>query len=99
MNLDSHNLVSMQVAILQLLQQLKSGGVVTMTNTDPTGVHTFTSGTVNGFSPAPDGTFDSGVLMSGDSFEWIPENVGEVPYYCTATHLDDWNYHSTRSRS
>ena len=58
------------------------GGVVTMTNTDPTGVHTFTSGTVNGFSPAPDGTFDSGVLMSGDSFEWIPENVGEVPYYC-----------------
>jgi predicted secreted protein with PEFG-CTERM motif len=58
------------------------GDTVTMTNTDPTGVHTFTSGTVNGFSPAPDGTFDSGVLMSGDSFEWIPENAGEQPYYC-----------------
>jgi predicted secreted protein with PEFG-CTERM motif len=58
------------------------GGVVTMTNTDPTGVHTFTSGTVDGFTPSPDGTFDSSVLMSGDSFEWIPESAGEVPYYC-----------------
>ncbi|MBT5993856.1 MAG: hypothetical protein HOG69_05730, partial [Thaumarchaeota archaeon] len=29
------------------------GGVVTMTNTDPTGVHTFTSGTVDGFAPNP----------------------------------------------
>jgi predicted secreted protein with PEFG-CTERM motif len=58
------------------------GGVVTMTNTDPTGVHTFTSGTVNGFAPSPDGTFDSGVLMSGDAFEWIPTEAGEQPYYC-----------------
>ena len=58
------------------------GGVVTMTNTDPTGVHTFTSGTVDGFAPSPDGTFDSGVLMSGDAFEWIPTQAGEQPYYC-----------------
>ena len=58
------------------------GGVVTMTNTDPTGVHTFTSGTVNGFTPNPDGVFDSSVLMSGDAFEWVPEASGEVPYYC-----------------
>ena len=58
------------------------GGVLTMTNTDPTGVHTFTSGTVDGFAPSPDGTFDSSVLMSGDAFEWIPENAGEQPYYC-----------------
>ena len=58
------------------------GGVVTMTNTDPTGVHTFTSGTVNGFSPSPDGVFDTSVMMSGDSFEWMPENAGEQPYYC-----------------
>ena len=58
------------------------GGVVTMTNTDPTAVHTFTSGTVNGFAPSPDGTFDSGVLMYGDAFEWIPTEAGEVPYYC-----------------
>ena len=58
------------------------GGVVTMTNTDPTGVHTFTSGTIDGFSPAPDGTFDSSVLRSGNSFEWIPTQAGEQPYYC-----------------
>ena len=58
------------------------GGVVTMTNTDPTGVHTFTSGTVNGFTPSPDGTFDTGILMSGDSFEWTPTVPGEYPYYC-----------------
>ena len=58
------------------------GGVVTMTNTDPTGVHTFTSGTVNGFTPSPDGTFDTGVLMSGDAFEWSPTETGTVPYYC-----------------
>ena len=58
------------------------GGVVTMTNTDPTGVHTFTSGTVNGFTPSPDGTFDTGVLMSGDAFEWSPTEAGTYPYYC-----------------
>ena len=58
------------------------GGVVTMTNTDPTGVHTFTSGTVNGFTPSPDGTFDTGVLLSGDSFAWTPTVPGEYPYYC-----------------
>jgi plastocyanin len=58
------------------------GDVVTMKNTDPTGVHTFTSGTVNGFSPSPDGTFDSGVLMSGDAFEWMADVSGQVPYYC-----------------
>jgi len=58
------------------------GGVVTMTNTDPTGVHTFTSGTIDGFSPSPDLVFDSSVLRSGNSFEWIPTQAGEQPYYC-----------------
>ena len=58
------------------------GGVVTMTNTDTTGVHTFTSGTVDGFTPSPDGTFDTGVLVSGEAMEWTPDTVGEVPYYC-----------------
>ena len=58
------------------------GGVVTMTNTDPTGVHTFTSGTVDGFAPLPDLVFDSSVLRSGNSFEWIPTQAGEQPYYC-----------------
>ena len=60
------------------------GGVVTMTNTDPTGVHTFTSGTVNGFTPNPYGIFDSGILLSGESFEWTPVNTVDspIPYYC-----------------
>ena len=58
------------------------GDTIIMTNTDPTGVHTFTSGTVDGFTPSPDGTFDTGVLMSGDAFEWTPTASGEYPYYC-----------------
>ena len=58
------------------------GDTIIMSNTDPTGVHTFTSGTVNGFTPSPDGTFDTGVLMSGDAFEWTPTASGEYPYYC-----------------
>ena len=53
-----------------------------MTNTDPTAVHSFTSGTVDGFAPSPDGVFDTGVLMYGDAFEWIPTEAGEQPYYC-----------------
>jgi len=58
------------------------GDKIIMTNADSTGVHTFTSGTVNGFTPNPDGIFDTGVLMSGDSFEWTPLSSGEYPYYC-----------------
>ena len=60
------------------------GHIVTMTNTDETGIHTFTSGTVDGFAPSPDGIFDSGMLMKpGDSFEYSADTVGEFPYYCT----------------
>jgi len=60
------------------------GGVVTMTNTDSTGIHTFTSGTVDGFAPSPDGIFDSGMLMKpGDSFDYNADTVGEFPYYCS----------------
>ena len=58
------------------------GDTIIMTNTDPTGVHTFTSGTVDGFAPSPSGIFDTGVLMSGDSFAWTPTEAGTVPYYC-----------------
>jgi len=58
------------------------GDKIIMTNTDSTGIHSFTSGTVNGFTPSPDGTFDTGVLMSGDSFAWTPTVPGEYPYYC-----------------
>jgi plastocyanin len=58
------------------------GDTIVMNNTDPTGVHTYTSGTVDGFTPSPDGTFDTGVLMSGESFAWTPTASGEYPYYC-----------------
>lgn len=58
------------------------GGVVTMTNTD-TIIHTYTSGTVDGYPPSPDKKFDSDILNPDQSFEWIPDTAGEYPYYCT----------------
>jgi len=63
---------------------VKVGHVVTMTNTDSAGIHTFTSGTVDEFTPSPDGIFDSGMLMKpGDSFDYNADTAGEFPYYCT----------------
>jgi len=59
------------------------GGIVTMTNTDSAGIHTFTAGTVDSFTPTPSDVFDSGILNTGDSFEYTPDTVGEIPYYCT----------------
>ena len=59
------------------------GGVVTMTNNDPTGSpHSFTAGTIDGFAQAPSGEFDSGILMADESLEWTPTEAGTVPYYC-----------------
>ena len=57
------------------------GDVVTMINSDSV-AHSFTAGTVDGFSPSPSGTFDTGIMSADDSFEWNPENSGEIPYYC-----------------
>lgn len=62
---------------------VKSGSVVTMINTDETGVHTFTSGTVDGQTPIPNGMFDSQVLMPGDSYEHKFSQKGTYDYYCT----------------
>ncbi|MDC0883851.1 PEFG-CTERM sorting domain-containing protein [Nitrosopumilus sp.] len=59
------------------------GGVVTMTNNDPTGSpHSFTAGTIDGFAQAPSGEFDSGIIMADDFIEWTPTEAGTVPYYC-----------------
>ena len=58
------------------------GGVVTMTNADEAGIHTYTSGTVDGFAATADETFDSGILQFGDSFEYTADTAGEFPYYC-----------------
>ncbi|MEK0349139.1 MAG: PEFG-CTERM domain-containing protein, partial [Nitrosopumilus sp.] len=53
------------------------GHIVTMTNTDSTGIHTFTSGTVDGFAASPDDIFDSGILNPGDSWDYSADTVGE----------------------
>ena len=59
------------------------GDVVTMANSDSTAaMHSFTAGSVDGFTPSPSGTFDTGIMSADDSFEWVPESSGEVPYYC-----------------
>lgn len=58
------------------------GEKMIMTNTDTAGIHTFTSGTVDGFTPSPDGKFDSGILNADQSFELSLDAAGEYPYYC-----------------
>ena len=58
------------------------GSVITMTNTDSAGIHTFTAGTVDGFTPTPTGEFDSGILNADDSFTYTADATGEIPYYC-----------------
>jgi len=57
------------------------GTPLIMINNDTEGIHTFTSGTVDGFAPSPDGIFDSGILQFGDSYEWIVDVEGEIAYY------------------
>ena len=58
------------------------GEKVIMTNTDSAGIHTFTAGTVDGFTPSPSGVFDSGILNADASFEYTADTEGEIPYYC-----------------
>ncbi|MGI9568150.1 MAG: cupredoxin domain-containing protein, partial [Nitrosopumilus sp.] len=54
------------------------GGVVIFSNPD-TAAHTFTAGSP---SDGPTGEFDTGLVMADNSFEWSPDTVGEVPYFC-----------------
>ena len=49
-----------------------------MANTD-SAAHTYTAGTP---ADGPSGEFDTGLLMAGNNFEWSPDTVGEVPYFC-----------------
>ncbi|MBT6838372.1 MAG: hypothetical protein HOA63_00730 [Nitrosopumilus sp.] len=59
------------------------GDVVNMINSDSAAaMHSFTAGSVDGFTPSPSGTFDTGIMSADDTFEWTPETSGEVPYYC-----------------
>jgi len=54
------------------------GEQVTWSNTD-TAAHTVTSGTA---ADGPDGTFDSGLWLGGDTFSWTFDEAGTVDYFC-----------------
>ncbi|MGH1522276.1 MAG: cupredoxin domain-containing protein, partial [Nitrosopumilus sp.] len=54
------------------------GGVVIMSNTD-SAAHTYTAGTP---ADGPTGQFDTGLMIAGDSYEWTPEVVEQIDYYC-----------------
>ncbi|MCH8995986.1 MAG: amicyanin, partial [Thaumarchaeota archaeon] len=53
------------------------GDEVTWTN-DDTAAHTVTSGVPG----APDGVFDSGLFLAGDTFSYTFDEVGEYDYFC-----------------
>ena len=54
------------------------GGKVIFSNTD-TAAHTFSAGSLaDGLS----GEFDTGLLLANNSFEYSPDKVGEIPYFC-----------------
>lgn len=55
------------------------GGTITMTNTDDTEFHTFTSGNSE---DAKSLVFDPEFLPPGESFEYSPDVVGEISYFC-----------------
>jgi plastocyanin len=57
------------------------GSMVRWNNEDSV-PHTVTSGVVENNSPKPDGKFDSGIMMNGDSFPFVFDAAGEYPYYC-----------------
>lgn len=54
------------------------GGVVIFSNTD-NAAHTFTAGIP---ADGPSGEFDTGLLTVGNSFEYSPETIGEIEYFC-----------------
>ncbi len=54
------------------------GEVVIFSNTD-NAAHTYTAGTP---SDGPSDVFESNLLIAGNSYEWIPDTVGEFPYFC-----------------
>ena len=54
------------------------GGNIMFLNEDTT-AHTFTAGTdADGLT----GEFDSGLLTPGESFEYLPDTVGKIDYFC-----------------
>ena len=64
---------------------IDAGYDITVTNTDATALHTFTSGTVDGFTASPDGKFDTGFMLANNTMTLGTSELepGEYPYYCT----------------
>lgn len=58
---------------------VKAGTTVVWTNKDAA-AHTVTSGNPNA---APSGTFDSGLIKSGNTFEYKFNSTGKTEYFCT----------------
>lgn len=56
------------------------GSMVTWVNEDSV-PHTVMSGTVENTRPKPDGSFDSGIINSGNSFPFAFDKAGEYHYY------------------
>ncbi len=54
------------------------GGVVIFSNTD-SAAHTFSAGSA---AEGLTGEFDTGLLMVGTTYEYSPDTVGEIPYFC-----------------
>ena len=59
--------------------KISVGDTVQWTNID-TAAHTITSGTMQG--DGPDGVFDSGLVMSGNTFEFTFDKAGTYDYFC-----------------
>lgn len=81
------NTVTMRLIAFQPADlTVDAGTTVTWEQTDA-GAHTVTSGTVAqgaaGVTEEPDGTFDSGEIAMGDTFEFTFDEPGTYPYFCT----------------
>lgn len=61
---------------------IKAGDIVTFTNTDFV-LHTVTSISGSGDTPAPDGVFDTGLLASGESKQVTFDEAGTYNYFCS----------------
>ncbi|MGQ0431638.1 MAG: cupredoxin domain-containing protein [Microthrixaceae bacterium] len=82
----SSNTVTMRlIAFKPSNLTVEAGTAVTWEQTDA-GAHTVTSGTVAqgaaGVTEEPDGTFDSGEIAQGDTFELTFDEPGTYPYFC-----------------
>ena len=79
--LDAWNPDNADTAFSPKVIQVAQGTTVTWSNDDSV-LHTVTAGSSDGQVGTPSGVFDSGDLLSGESFSFTFDEVGEFPYYC-----------------